>query len=61
MTAHRCGVFTGNGNKIQNIKELRSQLSTINNIRESLYTAAIKGDWQSANNICKKNPRVANK
>jgi hypothetical protein len=33
-------------------------ISIINNIRESLYTIAIKGDWQNANNICKKNQRV---
>jgi hypothetical protein len=34
-------------------------LSTNNNKRDFLYTAAVKGDWRSANNICKENPRDA--
>jgi len=33
-------------------------LSTISNIRESIYTTTLKGNWQSANNVRKKNPRV---
>jgi hypothetical protein len=33
-------------------------LSTISNIRDSIYTTTLKGNWQSANNVRKKNPRV---
>jgi hypothetical protein len=36
----------------------RSQSFTKDKIKDSLYPAALKGDWQSANELHKKNPNA---